>query len=154
MNKRKCILARNGIRCTLLVLCLCFAGGCSDPEAENRQVYEEYMDAQLENKAKLAELLTTIRDEKSMDQAYSKLYDLNRTEESLVKRALTLPVLSNETLLHLQDKLKQLAALKEQIRKEARRISQLPGGENFLKDLSPEHRGQGNTSVSDPLKIP
>ena len=98
---------------------------------------EEYLQVAREQRAamkEVADVLETIRDEKSMAEAKASLDELVKKTEAIAERARSLPQPPPDRVLERMKEESHFAARAvERLSAEASRVSNLPGGKAFLK---------------------
>lgn len=100
---------------------------------------QDYFDVLAEQRAawnELADVLETVKDEKSMAEAKSALKERMARFEAVSKKAKALPQPSPALLEKAKDKVYLLQRAIDRTREEVRRIQALPGGSAFWKQFS------------------
>jgi hypothetical protein len=99
---------------------------------------KDYVDAFREQRAawrELTEVLTTIRDERSMADAKASLEKRLEKFEQAAAKVRALPKPSEEMLGKLQQDQSGMSRALENLQDEVRRVRHLPGGPAFLKQF-------------------
>jgi geranylgeranyl pyrophosphate synthase len=118
------------------VLLLLILAGCAKDQ--------EYFDVLSEQQAawnELADVLETVKDEKSMAEAKTVLQARVEKFEAAVKKAQALPKPSAEVLKQSEQKIYLLQRAIDRTREEVRRVNALPGGEAFWKQFGAKSPG-------------
>jgi hypothetical protein len=125
-----------------LLLLLVLAGCARD---------QEYFDVLSEQQAawnEVADILETVKDQKSMDEAKSALQARMEKTEAAVQKARALPKPSADVIKQSEQKIYLLQRAIDRTREEVRRVNALPGGEAFWKQFA--SRSQGLMSAVQP----
>jgi hypothetical protein len=118
------------------ILLLLILAGCAKDQ--------DYFDVLSEQQAawnELADVLETVKDEKSMAEAKTALQARVEKFEAAVQKAQALPQPSPEVLKRSEQKVYLLQRAIDRTRDEVRRVRALPGGEAFCKQFGAKSPG-------------
>jgi hypothetical protein len=124
-------IARHGWLMLLLIL-----AGCAKDQ--------DYFDVLSEQQAawnELADVLETVKDEKSMAEAKTALQARVEKTEAAVQKARALPRPSAEVVKQSEQKIYLLQRALDRTHAEVRRVLALPGGEAFWKQFGSKSQG-------------
>jgi hypothetical protein len=123
-------------RCGWLLLLLVPLGCTKD---------EDYLEVLRDQRAamnEMADILGTVKDEKSMSDAKAVLEERRPKFEAIAKKAKALPKpLPQEVRQRMEEDRSLIAAALKRLGKESDRVSKLPGGEEFLKHFESKSQG-------------
>jgi hypothetical protein len=111
-------------------------GGCTKDQ--------DYLDVLSEQQAAwndVADVLETIKDEKSMAAARTALEERAEKFDAVVKKAQALPPPGPETLKKMEQRAFLLQRAIERAQEEVRRVRALPGGEAFWRQFGAKYQG-------------
>ena len=124
--------------CGCLVL-LSLLAGCTKDED-----YIEVVRQQRANWKEMTDSLATIKDEKTMADAKIALDERRPKYDALARKANALPKPPPAAVSErLRDELPVLQATAKRFARESERVSKLPGGEEFMKQLESNSPGLG-----------
>lgn len=127
--------------CCLLFLLLT---GCARDED-----YLQVMREQEDNMKELAEVLETVRDEKSLTEAKISLQELRKRFDQTSQKAKALPNPPPKRVVErMQEQRLFTQRIIERLQTEVRRISKLPGGPELWKQFEPASTGLFSAGAS------
>jgi hypothetical protein len=113
---------------------LIFLGGCRGQSGASS--YLEIQREHIQALQELTEILGTVKDASSMSAALAELKKRNQRMEQIANKFRALPKPSQEVLQEIDDALgPQIRLANSRYIQEGTRISKLPGGDDFLKQL-------------------
>ncbi len=104
--------------------------GCTKEE-DYLSVFREQQKARQD----IAEILGTVRDEKSMADAKEKLDGMSEKCAAIAKRASALPAPSRKVQERLMQEREYVQQTMDDLKREVGRIQQLPGGPEFIRQF-------------------
>ncbi len=128
-------MPRSSWSVSVALCCLPFYGCATDEDY--RKVFRDQHSAWLE----MTEVLSTVRDEKSMAEAKVKLDASFDKFEAISKRAKALPAPSKEIKQQLEKEREYLEQATTNLLREVGRIRKMPGGPGFLSQFEARHPG-------------
>lgn len=124
-------------RSSVALLIVVLAAGCSRP---NPRDYLDVYRAQRTALYEMTEILSSITDEKSMEEARRRLDQRQAEFDAIPRRANALPKPPPpEAVELLRDELPLMQTAAERLLDEVRRVRQLPGGPAFLERFEKNH---------------
>ena len=118
------------------MIALLMAAGCTREED-----YVEVLREQTAAWKETADILATVKDEKTMAAAKVALDERQAHFDAIMRKAKALPKPSDNVRQRLEDEKYPMQAALSRLAKESERVSKLPGGAEFMGQLTSNSQG-------------